>query len=354
MHKDFAGWYASLSLGEDADALGKRWASVVDVTEDTSEADMSLLVQVAFGLKTAPSELSVLKAKFTIPELPQPGDREVALLAAAVLFHDMDGNYPDAGLVASLIKSTSCFGLRAYDQPVDLIGTSENTLRKLSETSRRRPELEPTKALRTTLEANEVAAAAKHAESGQHVEAIKALAAATSKLVSAIVKRQNKFESDVKTFVTVQDEELDMLWWLHNGYSIDRDVPFAEVPIDSRPFVIARELARLTKVLPGPTALDSMLTRTGVSEGPNRSIASAVQGIDLAWINATLEALPEGATSKHWTPILFAFERRVETDGAAGWETPWAALTAMSIQAELSPMQLAQALYRELIVAQLG
>lgn len=354
MHKDFAGWYSSLSLGEDAVALAKRWSAVEHVTSETDQAGMAFLVQVAFGLKTTAAEFAALREKFTVPDLPPPGDRELALLAAAVVFHDMDGRYLDADLVASLVVTTSCFGLRRYEQSVDLLGTSRNTLRSLSETSRRRPELESVKGLRTTLEPADIATATKHAEAGQHGEAIKALAAATSKLVGAIVKRQNKFEADVKTFVTVQDEELDILWWLHGGRSMDLEVPFADVPETARPFVIARELARLTKVLPGPTAVPSLLTRTGVPSGPSRSIASAVQDMDFAWINATLDELPDGKVSKHWTPILFAFQRRVETEGSTGWESPWASLTAMSIEAELSPIQLAEALYRELTVARLG
>jgi hypothetical protein len=61
----------------------------------------------------------------------------------------------------------------------------------------------------------------------------------------------------------VQDEELNVLWWLHGGHSELAKVPFGELPVAQRPLVLAAELSDLSTILPGPPSLAALLSRAG-------------------------------------------------------------------------------------------
>lgn len=355
MQNEFARWYSSLSFSDDASYVAKRWASVIGLIQALDNNGVVSLTQIAFRIKVQMSspEIATLRSRLA-GDLPAPGDEELTLLAAAALAYDMDEDSDRAALVATAISTTSCAGLRQLTQPVDLIGISENVLRRFAETSRRRPVLEAQKTTRSTLDPSDVAAFVAKANDGAYGEAVQAIATSTNKVLTALAKRQALFESSVQRYVLVQDEELDILWWLLGNYCCDLAQNFLEVPLEQRPLAIARDLARLTTVLPGPSAIVSLLTRAGVTAAPRCTIESAVQSMPVKWLTEVLEEFRIGESSRYTTPILFALSRRQELEGNDGWTQGWSTLTGLDPAAELSALQLAEAAYRELILCKLG
>jgi hypothetical protein len=308
VQNEFAGWYSSLSFNDDANYIAKRWASVEKLIEEIDGNELELLLQIAFRIKVqmGSAEVAALRSKLT-GDLAAPGDEELTLLAAAALAYDMDEDSDRAALVATAVSTASCAGLRPLKQPMDLVGISENVLRRLAEISRRRPVLAAQKPLRSTLDPNEVAA-----------------------------------------FVAKANGDA------YGNHCNDLGLGFLEVPPEQRPLAIARELARLTTVLPGPSAVTSLLTRAGVSAAPRLSIAVAVQGMPAKWLAAALEEFSVGQSSRYTKPILFAFMRRQELEGNDGWVQGWSTLTGLDQAAELHPLQLAEVAYREFVLAKLG
>ncbi|MGJ7918416.1 GTPase-associated system all-helical protein GASH [Massilia sp. LXY-6] len=355
LQNEFAGWYSSLSFNDDANYIAKRWASVEKLIGESDGSDLELLIQIAFRIKvqTGSAEVAALRSKLS-GDLGSPGDEEFALLAAAALAYEMNADSDEAALAATAVSTASCAGLRPVKQPMDLLGISENVLRRMAETSRRRPALEAQKPPKSTLDPNEVTAFVSKANGGEHGEAAQAIATSTNKILSGLAKRQASFEAAVQRYVLVQDEELDILWWLLGNHCNDLGLSFSEIPPEQRPLAIARELARLTTVLPGPSAVTSLLTRAGVSAAPRLSIAAAVQGMPAKWLAEALGQFSIGQSDRYTKPILFAFVRHQELEGNDGWIQGWSKLTGLDQATELGPLQLAETAYREFVLAKLG
>lgn len=355
---DFASWLSDLSITETADHAEKREAAVHAYLEDATKKSLELLARVAFNVKVnmESPEVAELRTKLTGQANP-PGDVELVRLAAAALMAAMQDDEDDetAAIAATVVATTACGGLRKPKLPVDLVGIGANILLQLSDTSRRRPSLEFAKPPLAALVPAEVNAAAEKAGQGDHVGALNALVASTNKVLGSLKNRQVASEAAFRLYVKMQDEELDILWWLLGSHCDSLSQNFDEVPAVQRPLAFANELSRLTISLPGPTAIQSLLARAGVTakKTPKQKLTAAVESMSAAWRSSILSVVGGGDISASSTPILFAIQRCQEIDGAAGWATPWAALTGLSETAELEPLKLAEAAYRELILAQL-
>lgn len=355
MHEQFSDWYASMSLGEDAEHLERRWNAVDALVEQATKVTLDLLVRLAFRIKvqTSATEVAELRAKLA-GDGTAPGDEELVVLAAAALAWAMHPNDENCSLAATLILTTSCGGLRKPELPMDLVDLAETAYRQSAEANRQRPSLDVPKAAATGLDKNEVTAAVKLATEGNPAGAVQALAASFNKVIASFSKRQTAVEAGFQSYTLLQDEELDILWWLHGGFSADLENDFSDVPLQHRPLGIARELSALTTVLPGPTAVPSLFTRACVGESPRLTLVAAVQGMPAEWLEIALGDLKADGISPVTTPILFALSRRKELGGEEGWAPAWSKLVSLDEAVEFEALQLAEAAYREFILARLG
>lgn len=355
MKDQFSSWYASMSFQQDAALTEKRWTAIEGHVEGVAKSDLALLAKLAFRLKAqmGSSEVAALRQSLA-GEAAQPGDDELILLSASALAVAMDSDEDCiAALAATVVSSMSCSGLRELKQPMDLVGMADNVLRQLSETARRRPSLEQVKLVTPTVDKNDDALV-QAANSGVLLSVAQALATTTNRAISAIARRQREFEAAVQKYVNIQDEELDILWWLEGGHSFDLSLDFSKVTAGHLPLAIARELGNLTKVLPGPPALSSLLSRTGLLHAPLQSIPDVVQGMPQEWLNKAVDELPNDGISAHLTPILFAMQRRHEVHGKDDWIAAWTTTTGLPCEPLLSPIQIAAAAYREFSLTRLG
>lgn len=355
MLDQFSRWYDSKSFQQDVALTGKRWAAIKGHVDAARKSDLALLAKLAFRLKPqmGSSEVAALR-KTLAGDAAQPGDDELIMLSASALAAAMDSEADSvAALAATVVSSVSCGGLRELQQPMDLVGIADNVLRKLSETARRRPSLEQVKLVAPTVDKNDEALL-DAVNTGELQKVAQALAGATNKAISSMARRQRDFEAAVQKYVNIQDEELDILWWLEGGHSFDLSLDFSKVPSAYMPLAIARELSNLTKVLPGPPALSSLLSRTGLLDAPLQSIPDAVQAMPQEWLNKAVDGLPSDFISAPLTPILFALQRRHEVDGKDSWIAVWSTATGLPRDPVLSPIQLAAAAYRESSLTRLG
>lgn len=355
MQNHFSSWYASMSLQQDASLTEKRWRAIEGHVDAATKSDLALLAKLAFRLKLqmGSPEVATLRQKLA-GDVTQPGDEELIMLSASALAAAMNSEADSiAALAATVVSSVSCSRLRELRQPIDLVGMADNVLRRLSETSRRRPSLEQVRFVAPTVDKNdETLTQAVSSNDLQHV--VKALAAVTNKAISAMARRQREFEAAVQKYVNIQDEELDILWWLEGGHSFGLSLDFSKIPPEHLALAIARELGGLINVLPGPPALSSLLSRTGLLETPLQSIPDAVQCMPQDWLNNAIDELSTDGISASLTPILFAMQRRHEVDGKDDWIAAWCTTTGLPREARLSPLQFAAAAYREFSLSRLG
>jgi len=351
----FSTWYASMSFQQDAALTNKRWSAIEGHVSAATKSDLAMLAKLAFRLKPQMGSTAVSALRQTLSgDAAQPGDDELIMLSASALAASMASNEDRiAALAATVVSSTSCGGLRQLKQPMDLVGMADNVLRQLSETARRRPSLEQAKLIAPTIDKSDEALI-QAVNTGGLLNVAQALAVATNKAISAISRRQREFEASVQKYVNIQDEELDILWWLEGGHSFDLGLDFSKVSTEQLPLAIARELGNLTKILPGPPALSSLLSRTGLVDAPLQSISDSVQGMPDEWLHKAVGVLPQDGISANLTPILFAMQRRLEVDGKDDWIAAWRTTTELPQEAMLSPIELAATAYREFSLTRLG
>lgn len=355
MQDEFSSWYASMSFQQDASFTEKRWTAIEDHVKTVSKSSLALLAKLAFRLKPQMGSAEVAELRQTLAgEVTAPGDDELIMLSASALAAAMDSEADTvAALAATVVTCASCGGLRELKMLMDLVGMGNNVLRRLSETSRRRPSLEQANLVTPTVDKADEALI-QAVNTGVLLNVAQALAVATNEAISAMARRQREFEAAVQKYVSIQDEELDILWWLEGGHSFDLSLDFAKIAPEHLPLAIARELASLTKVLPGPPALSSLLSRTGLLNAPLLSIPDAVQGMPQDWLNKAADSLAVDGVSANLTPILFAMQRRHEVDGKDDWIAAWCTTTGLTREAQLSPLQFAAAAYREFSLTRIG
>ena len=61
--------------------------------------------------------------------------------------------------------------------------------------------------------------------------------------------------------LTIVGEEANMLWWLVSEYSRDRNQSWKKVGLSATPIIAGKELADLTRIIPGPVAAAAFLDR---------------------------------------------------------------------------------------------
>ena len=355
MQDDFYTWYSSMEFSGDTDVRLKRWNSVVAVAKAPSPGTLEVLTRLAFRTKMQPfsAEASQLREQLA-DGAPPPGDEELALLAASALSVILDRLDATSARAAALVTGASCSGLRGMKQPMDLVGMAKNAQTHLAETFRRRPSLEQQKVVNPQLDIQAGLDGLQEGNVATVRAAISALASSVTKALTAMASRQRLFESAVQEYVRVQDEELDILWWLQGGRCTIFDMPFEDVPAEHRPLVFASELVNLTKVLPGPTALPSLFSRTGVDRGTQMTIPGAIQGLPKEWLAHMLPDEKAAKVSIVTTPILEAVRRRKEVDGQDTWIAAWSTVCGISQDAQLSALHFSEAVYRELLQVRLA
>lgn len=355
MQGQFNDWYGGMEFSENAEVRAQRYAAIQAVSRSPSTTTLEILVRLAFRTKMQNFSTEAGQVRSQLAEAGLAlNDEEAALLAAVTLAMILEVQDATAGKASAMITGAFCAGLRTLRQPMDLVGLAVATQNYLAETARRRPSLEQQKLVNPQLDIGAHLSALEESNIATVRAAIDALAIASRQTLTAMATRQRAFETAVQGYVKVQDEELDILWWLQGGRCTRFDTDFEEVQSEFRPIVIAVELAALTKVLPGPTALPSLLSRAGVDDVVQLSIPEMVQGFPHAWLGRVLPEDRAGKVSTTTTPILEAVRRRLEVDGQDTWISAWATVTGIEATASLSARTLADLLYRELLQVSLG
>ncbi len=354
MQADFYNWYSSMELNGDETTRSARWMQVQAVAKTPTKSTLESLTRLTFRTKLSEYDTSAVRSMFTSDTCRAPGDPELHLLAAATLASIMKRLDATAAKVAIFVLTASCAGQRELHQPMDLVALAADALTHLAETARRRPSLEIEKPVVTQVDVKGLTEAVATPDlEGIHA-GLSAMASVVNKALAAIVTRYRGFESAIQEYVRVQDEELDVLWWLHGEHCEISNSSFQEVPDSERPLLFACELAGLTRVLPGPPAVNSLLSRAGLDDKTTITIPEAVQALP---VHLLAKVLPEEAIEKvsvTTTPILDAIRRRQEVDGRDAWAQTWAAVCGLGADTELPALRLAEAAYRELLLIKFG
>ena len=260
----------------------------------------------------------------------------------------------DIGSYAALAVTTAGLqGARQPELPMDLAGLGETAIVRWGEANRRRPTL--TDHLPSEAPTISFKAAGDKVMQQQSWEvfspAFQLAAKSTQGVMRQVVQHWKNTILAADNFLRVQDEELQMLWWLTGQRSSDYDCPFDEIPTDALPLVLANELAGMTKFLPGPPSVKGILSRAGLKERKKVTISVAVNAADPDWLQRLIGDREPSVVS---TPLHAAVKRQMETGAGDAWVAGWAAATGVNLDHALSGLALGNLFYRERLLLMCG
>jgi hypothetical protein len=249
IHPDFPRWYREVDVGENRDRLQGRWKGVSIVAAQATTADVETMLTVVFRLKRLSSIEGLTRVRQQFKEADDffemsGNDRELEILCGAALAVLLERTDNTAALGALAVTAASLDGARVTDLPMNLPALAEAATAQLSEERRKRPKLDRQKLKAAPkVDFSEAKTKFQAQPNANGMDAALDIAADSvnhaldtmGKLLSTSVK-----END--TFVAIQDEELELLWWIIGERSDDLNQRFDEVPPNVRPLVFAKEM----------------------------------------------------------------------------------------------------------------
>ena len=357
MHADFARWYSSVHLEDDLACRQARWNGVLTVVETADLVDVEALIRLAFRSRKPAAESSVQKIRRSFRNADDlfemhGNTRELEVLAGTCLVALMDRGGPVGAVAALALTTTSLAGARTADVPMDLSTLAETAIDRIADADRKRPSLED-RTSEGPLDLSFERSVEKFRGSGDWSDCADTLTAAAADvrtIIGAAAQQQAELVRALSQFLRVQDEELQMLWWLTGHRSWEYNCSLDEVPSNARPLAFAKELADSTESPPGPPSIMGLLSRAGLNEQPQLNIPDAVNSSDDQWL---ARVIGEEEPSPVSSPIHFAIKRQVETGDGHSWVAGWSAATEVAADHAFLPLQLGVLFYRERLLRKL-
>lgn len=359
MHKDFARWYSAVSLGDDVARRNARWEGICAVVSDAERPTVETLLRLAFGGRAAPAAKVVQTIRQAFKSADETfemagNDREMQVLAGAALAVLMEDTEGSEGAAAALsVTTASLGGARKPDLPMDLPALGEIAIGYWAEANRKRPTLKNFFSVEVPqVDFSKAAAKVRELQNWDGVaEAFNLAAKGASLSMRTLVQRHAEAVEAIDDFIRVQDEELQMLWWLISQRSENYDCAFDAVPAEAQPFVFARELADATEFLPGPSSVKALLSRAGLKERRKIAVTAAVNAPRTDWLERVIADADPSPLS---TPLHAAIKRQLETGAGTAWVAGWAASSGVDEAHALPGLMLGELFYRERLLLLFG
>ena len=257
MHEDFAQWYGAVSLEDDDGRRQARWEGVSSVVTNADIPTVHGLFRLAHRTQQGPAAVvHAIREAFQAADAAfrlKGNDRELQILAGACLAVLMETDQHIGPFVALSATTAGFDGARQPDLPMNLAALGELQIVRWGETNRQRPSFavhlsgEPPR-INFDKAVSEIQ---KDQSSAALSAAFKLAAGVTRQAMKQLAQTQAAAVDAVDKFFHLQDEELQMLWWLTGKRSSDYDCAFDDIPADARPLILAKELATRPHCCPG-------------------------------------------------------------------------------------------------------
>jgi len=316
-------WYRSAGIPPEGIPLAKRWEGVESFAMDASE--ISLLAQGFYQLN--PSDPSFpQRFREALNKVDQNfsmsgNDRELVVLAGAALVDAIERRSRDiADLAALFLVCGAAQNVRTAAVP-QIPEIAANYLGQRS-VQRAKPE--------------------KDGKEEALSKALAGLGEPLNKLAPEFQKLQLEFP--------IVSEESNMLWWLISDTSRDVNQRWSKVPLGMACVLTGKELADLTRIMPGPIAARAFLDRA-VRSGRDKvaasiSIVDVVSDTDKTWRGSYFsKPLPIGLEGI--LPLTHAVVLSVHASDEKGWRPLFKAATGIAETAKSNPDAVAYQFYLE-------
>jgi len=355
MISQFPRWYGDVEIANDPEKLKRRWVGVSKLAENATRADIEAMIRVAFRTKQKPSPVSLQSIRKTFKDADDlfemdGNSREIEVLCGASLAAILTSG-GDAAAMAALSLTTAALGRSLKtDLALELTKLADTAILEIAEANRERPDLtEDGRIEQPNLDFDKaIAKVREQANAEGFAIAFKLAADTTRAAIGKVARGTARALAAVERFIAMQDEELQMLWWLTGQRSWDLDCAFAAIPPEAQPLVLSKELAQTTQFMPGPISVRALLSRAGLRERGKLTVPASVNACDTQWLTGIVDELSPSPVTQ---PIHFAIKRRLETEEIEAWVAGWAATTEIEATQALSPLALGNSFYRERLLA---
>jgi len=354
MREQFAAWYSDVSLGEDSERVERRWEGVYTLAAQADMSYVDCLIALAFGRAVSAESLDKILGHFADDSLDQGRiERELQILSGSALALALDRNDEIAAYAAVAITTASMTGVRIYDLPMNLPAMADHARVRISEMNRARTDansISPNLPLISLAEAK--AKLEEQPNPTGMAAALELCATAVSQAFNTLSKELLAISQKNHRFWAIQDEELNLLWWIIGGYSSDLDKFFDDVPSNAQPLTFGKELADLTSFLPGPPSIKAMLCRARLSTRVTITIPEAVNACSNDWLNALRNRHVQ--TSPLIEPIHSAIHLKLQGNDNDSWVPDWAAACNLDEDGAFSTADIGWLFYCECLIQQVN
>jgi hypothetical protein len=345
INEQFADWLrpASLDLGAPQTAL--RQAAASEIAKDLSDGLLVDLVRLAYSRPiNADERITDFRRKFKKHDenfQMSGNDAEILALCGCTLATALHLDVVTAAKVATVILAASAGNLRTPSLQFDLLGMAEDKLLKAARGWRERPA-----DISIEIQAEEPAEeVSEEDEAPEQPPTLESLTEESKEMAEEFDGLQEQHAA-MQRLLALQDEEIEILWWLVTGWSETTGKSFDEIPVDARSIFLSAELSmkcRQPMEMPGIRAI---LSRAGVNSSSSCTISSAINACGTDSIKRLQQP---GKTCATITPIILGMERAIETGCNDDWIASWAGVTGIDSTKEVSSLEIATQFYRELI-----
>ena len=344
MHRHFGDWYREASLKPTAETLEKRWAGIEEFAGEAADRKSRALDSLRLFYDLSASQdsfIDTLAQTFAEHDASFPMRKnrgELRVLSGAAVVHLITEMPAAFGDMLSLgVVSANCQGLRGDLLVPDVLRIARDHLGGRS--LRRRPS--PGYPGVGTMPKISPGATGDVAD-----EAIQKLAESIRSLHEGV----SKAGEWLSVVLELQQEEVDILWWLFGGASRDLGTPFAELDSPAACLIAGKELADLVTVMPGPLAADHML-REMLRNVPDDSVGEAsiqvVVNSALKEWRATLVQQGEFEAVRDLVPLHLAVFKSLETKGKADWISAFQTMSGIKTRTKIARLLLSLQMYHE-------
>jgi hypothetical protein len=330
MHKDFAEWYRSAGITPDGEILPKRWAAIEEY--QPGRDDIVSLARL-FCRLGKPNEvfLNAFRASFqkTDPAFPmRDNDQELVVLAGAELVDTIQRSAVNVADFAAL--SVACAAAQNMRGRPAVVDIPEIAVRYLAERS-----------IDRAVDGD-----------GSDAPSSKPLFAALTALGAPHDGVPKEFER-LQRELSVVSEESNILWWLFSEHSRDLKEPWKKFGVPAVTLLAGKELADLTRVIPGPVAATAFLDRVircAKSKPPaSMLVTDAIKGVTMEWRQRYVsQGCP--AQIEELLPISHGLKISLMSPDEAAWVSAFTQGTGIKADVELPPNVVAYQLFLEALL----
>lgn len=323
-HKMFGTWLKPTELKLDREALSCRWTTVCRILEDVDYDMATFLVDYSFDLPFSQHLLQKFQEEFHTDDSMfimeesenQTELKNLASVLVILLLEDINPEYEEFNpIIANYVLSASCAGLReASFHNIIILNSANKIINKYAVDTRERKSFSILE--NQTWKQTEITTAIDSVDVAD-VETIKNALNKISSTSQAVLTREKKNNqnllSSIEHLVKIQDEELNILWWLINSYSNVCNRSFCDLDEREKPLILAIELAKLTALKIEIPSARVIFQKAGLENSDKFTFSEFIEGT--AHLNEVIATIENGIDININTPVLYTLKNNLHGEG---------------------------------------